>query len=271
MDIIIAIILMITLILGLVVSGAGVLASVIGLVLGIVFFVYRFAVKSKLGKVPGNLVSAALLLGVGVSLLFVGFQGASGGFYQYEKKLDKIYDCIDREKNDKAAELIEEAQEEFGYTDSLHLCTALNYVSVESYDNALSEYNSTVDKTSEAAFLVGEAIFLGQEDDSELEKLYYEAADLYPEWEYMQICAGVSKVNAKEYGAALNYLYKAYRMNDKNPTSQYFLGVASYNTGDKESALYFFDQSIGNGADEKTQTWIRYYLDEMGYFQENAE
>ena len=153
------------------------------------------------------------------------------------------------------------------------MLSAIHHLSVGQRDEAYREYQRISDKDSMVAVVIAEQIY--QSDDSgrstdELYDLYCRAADRYPEWEYIQLCAGVMKIDFKQYSSALYYLYNAYAVNPENPQTLYFLGEASYKTGKKEDALEFFNASVENGADDKIRSLIKGYLDEMDYWNEGS-
>ena len=211
---------------------------------------------------------------LGISIFRLGMKGEGGGFILYAQDLDTVCEYLHDEDYEEAEELLEKMKEEYGETDSLYMLSAIQYLSQGKPKEAWDAYYQISDKDSMVAIVIAEKIYeLDETGDStsKLYDLYCRAAERYPEWEYIQLCAGVMKIDFKQYNSALYYLYNAYAVNQENPQTLYFLGVASYKTGKTEDALYYFNASVENGADNTVKALIKGYLDEMDYWGEGAE
>lgn len=233
------------------------------------YLVFRIFFKKRCSKPVGNGVCVLLLIVLGVCILLLGVKGEENGFIIYGEDTEQVCTYLHKGDYDKAAELLEQMENTYGETDTTRMLAAINYLSVGQYEDALEEYRSISDKTSMTAIIIAEQIYSadssGQYTD-DLYDLYCDAADRYPEWEYIQLCAGVFKIDFKQYESAQYYLYNAYAVNGENPQTLYFLGLAEYKLGEEESALYYFNESVECGADDTLKSLIKYYLDEMDYF-----
>lgn len=233
------------------------------------YLVFRIFFKKRCSKQVGNGVCVLLLIVLGVCILLLGVKGEENGFIIYGEDTEQVCTYLHKGDYDKAAELLEQMENTYGETDTTRMLAAINYLSVGQYEDALEEYRSISDKTSMTAIIIAEQIYSadssGQYTD-DLYDLYCDAADRYPEWEYIQLCAGVFKIDFKQYESAQYYLYNAYAVNGENPQTLYFLGLAEYKLGEEESALYYFNESVECGADDTLKSLIKYYLDEMDYF-----
>ena len=246
-------------------------AVVVAALVGVGYLVFRIFFKKKCGKLAGNGICTLFLVILGVCVFLVGIKGESAGFILYGEDMEQVCTYLHRGDYDKAADLLEEMKVTYGETDSTHMMAAINFLSVGQTQDALNEYRSIKDKTSMTAIIIAEQIYeadsSGQYTD-DLYNLYCEAAEMYPEWEYIQLCTGVYKIDFKQYESAQYYLYNAYAVNPENPQTLYFLGLAEYRLGEEERALYYFNQSVQCGADDTVKSLIKYYLDEMDYFGE---
>lgn len=252
-------------------------ALICGIVLCVVYVILRIVfafVKKKAPKLIGRIICWAILFLLGISIFRLGIKGEGGGFILYAQDLDTVCEYLHDEDYEEAEELLEKMKEEYGDTDSLYMLSAIQYLSQGKQKEAWDAYYQISDKDSMVAIVIAEKIYELDESGnstSNLYDLYCRAADRYPEWEYIQLCTGVIKIDLKQYSSALYYLYNAYAVNPENPQTLYFLGVASYKTGQTEDALYYFNASVENGADDTIKALIKGYLDEMDYWGEGAE
>ena len=244
-------------------------ALIVAVLASVGYLVFRIFFKKKCSKPVGSGVSFLFMITLGVCILLLGVKGEQAGFILYAEDVEQVSACIHREDYDKAAELLGEMEEVYGETDTTRMLAAINYLSVGQYEDALKEYQHIADKTTMTAIIIAEQIYSadssGQYTD-DLYDLYCDAAELYPDWEYIQLCTGVFKIDFKQYESAQYYLYNAYAVNAENPQTLYFLGLSAYKLGDEESALYYFNESVECGADDTLKSLIKYYLDEMDYF-----
>lgn len=273
MDIILFILMLLILLAEILFFQGNMLALIFAVVFCVLYLVLRIFLRKKFQGVKGAIARWAVLALIGVCIFQLGIKGAGGGFILYAQDMDTICGYLHQEEYDKAAEMLEELKADYGETDSVHMLSAIHHLSVGQRDEAYREYQRISDKDSMVAVVIAEQIY--QSDDSgrstdELYDLYCRAADRYPEWEYIQLCAGVMKIDFKQYSSALYYLYNAYAVNPENPQTLYFLGEASYKTGKREDALDFFNASVENGADDKIRSLIKGYLDEMDYWNEGS-
>lgn len=248
-------------------------ALILACVFCLLYLVVKIFLRKKLKGIVGKLVSWAVLALIGVCIFRLGIRAEGGGFLIYAQDMDQVCEYLHEEDFDKAADLLEKMKEDYGETDSVHILSAVNELSAGNPEKAWTEYYRILDKDSMVAIVLAELLY--REDDSgastdDLYDLYCRAADRYPEWEYIQLCAGVMKIDFKQYSSALYYLYNAYAVNKENPQTLYFLGVASCQTGKREDALYFFNASVENGADDTICSLIKGYLDEMGYWDKEG-
>ena len=246
-----------------------VVALVVAVLVSVGYLVFRIFFKKKCSKLVGNSVCVLLLVVLGGCIFFLGVKGEESGFILYGEDMEQVCTYLHKADYDKAAELLEQMENTYGENDTTRMLAAINYLSVGQYEDALNEYRSISDKTSMTAIIIAEQIYAadasGQYTD-DLYDLYCDAAELYPEWEYIQLCAGVYKIDFKQYESAQYYLYNAYAVNPENPQTLYFFGLSEYKLGDEEGALYYFNASVECGADDTLKSLIKYYLDEMVYF-----
>ncbi len=273
MDIVLFILMLLILLAEILFFQGNTLALIFAVVFCVLYLVLRIFLGKKLQGVKGVIARWVVLALIGVCIFQLGIKGTGGGFILYAQDMDTICGYLHQEEYDKAAEKLEELKADYGETDSVHMLSAIHHLSVGQRDEAYQEYQRISDQDSMVAVVIAEQIY--QLDDSgrstdELYDLYCRAADRYPEWEYIQLCAGVMKIDFKQYSSALYYLYNAYAVNPENPQTLYFLGEASYKTGKREDALDFFNASVENGADDKIRSLIKGYLDEMDYWNEGS-
>lgn len=244
-------------------------ALVVAVIVSVGYLVFRIFFKKKCSKIVGSMVCTLLLVVLGGCICLLGVKGERAGFILYGEDVEQVATLLHKENYDKAAQMLEQMEDTYGETDVTHMLGAINYLSVGQYEDALREYHGISDKTSMTAIVIAEQIYMA--DDSgqytdDLYDLYCDAAELYPEWEYIQLSAGVFKIDFKQYESAQYYLYNAYAVNPENPQTLYFLGLSEYKLGNEDGALYYFNASVECGADDTLKSLIKYYLDEMDYF-----
>lgn len=250
-----------------------VFALIVAVIVCAGYLIFRIFIKKRVPKILGRVVCYGLLAILAVCIFQMGIKGNGGGFIIYANDMEEVCTYLHKGDYDKAAELIEEMQEEYGQTDTIHMLEALNMLAVGESEEAYKKYLNIKDKNSMVSIVIAEQIYMedttGEYTDN-LFDLYCTAADLYPEWEYIQLCAGVIKIDFKQYESAQYYLYNAYAVEPENPQTLYFLGVSNYKLGDREKALYFFNESVECGADDTIKALIKNYLDEMDYWNKES-
>lgn len=194
-------------------------ALICGIVLCVVYVILRIVfafVKKKAPKLIGRIICWAILFLLGISIFRLGIKGEGGGFILYAQDLDTVCEYLHDEDYEEAEELLEKMKEEYGDTDSLYMLSAIQYLSQGKQKEAWDAYYQISDKDSMVAIVIAEKIYELDESGnstSNLYDLYCRAADRYPEWEYIQLCTGVIKIDLKQYSSALYYLYNAYAVN----------------------------------------------------------
>lgn len=246
-----------------------VLALVIAFIVSVAYIVFRIWLGKKMPKKQGVAVRIIFLVVLAICIFLMGTKGNGGGFILYGEDTQDVCTYIHKGDFDKAAELISAMEQEYGESDTTHMLAALNMLSVGLLEEAYNEYRNINDKNDMTSIVIAEQIYQADstgDSTDDLYDLYCRAADLYPEWEYIQLCAGVMKIDFKQYRSAQYYLYNAYSVNPSNPQTSYFLGLTHYKLGDEEKALFFFNESVETGADDTIRSLIKYYLDEMDYW-----
>lgn len=80
------------------------------------------------------------------------------------------------------------------------------------YEKALVAATDFPDKSKREYYSVMEEIYKEMEENGEegLDKLYLEAAEVYPDWLHMQLSAGIVQLKQKQYNSAKRYFERAY-------------------------------------------------------------
>ena len=234
-------------------------------VAGAVYLLFRIFFKKKFKKLPGTLICYAILVVFTFFILQIDVK-ENGEFVLYAEDPEQVCEYLHQGAYDKASEMLRQMKETYGETDTTHMLNAISKLSAGKTKEALGAYQRLNDKQTMISIVIAEEIYMsdktGKHTD-DLFDLYCTAAEQYPEWEYIQLCAGVNRIDFKQYQTAQYNLYNAYAVNSRNPQTCFFLGVTYYKLGDDENALYYFNASVENGADEKVKKYIKGYLDEM--------
>ena len=240
---------------------------VIAFVVSVAYILFRFWLGKKLTRRQQIIGRVVLLVILAICIFLLYPKGEEGGMLLYGEDVDQACTYLHQGEYEKAAELIEDMESEYGANDTIYMRSALNKLSEGLPKEAYEEYCKIEDKDDMVSIVIAELIYQSERSEyiNELYDLYCTAADLYPDWEYIQLCTGVFKIDFKQYQSAQYYLYNAYAVNPGNPQTLFFLGLSYYELGDEEKALYFFNESVEYGADDKIKSFIKYYLDEMGF------
>ena len=244
-------------------------AIVIPFVVSVVYILFRFWLGKKLTRRQQIIGRVVLLVLLAICLFLLVPKGEEGGMLLYGEDVDQACTYMHQGEYEKAAEFIEDMESEYGANDTLYMLSALNKLSEGLPKEAYDEYCKIEDKNDMVSIVIAEQIYQSERSEyiTELYDLYCTAADLYPDWEYIQLCTGAIKSNLRQYQSAQYHLYNAYAINPNNPQTLYYLGVTHYKLGDEDNALYFFNESVASGADDTIKSLIKYYLDEMDYWE----
>lgn len=248
-----------------------ILALLLAGIVCVVYIIYRTFVKKRLPKVAGYIGCWVILLIFAICLFKTGKKGEEGSFIVYTEDVNRVCDYISDNEYGRASELIENMKEEYGNSDTTTLLMTISHLSAGELEKAKETYKKVLDKSSQISIAVEEQIYMQDAENLDLvylEKFYREAANKYPQWEYIQLRTGIVKIDLKQYRSAMYYLYNAYAMNEENPQTLYFLGVSNFETGNEEDALFFFNEAVRCGIDDTTKSYIKGYLDEMNYWGE---
>ena len=266
MDILIFIVMLLLLISEAFFFHSNLLPLIAACIAGTMYLLFRIFFKKKRKKLPGTLICYGILLVFAFFILQMGIKGYGGGFILGAEDMEQVCEYIHKKKYDKASEMLEQMKETYGETDTTHMLNAISKLSAGKTKEALDAYQRIDDKESMISIVIAEEIYMSDRTGKykdDLFDLYCTAAEKYPDWEYIQLCAGVNRIDFKQYQTAQYHLYNAYAVNPKNPQTCFFLGVIYYKLGDEENALCYFNASVENGADEKVKKYIKGYLDEM--------
>ena len=238
-------------------------------VVSVVYILFRFWLGKKLPRRQQIIGRIAILIILAICICLMGAKANGSGILLYGEDVDQTCAHIHKGEYDEAMELIEDMESEYGANDTIYMLSALNKLSEGLPKEAYEEYCKIEDRNDMVSIVIAELIYQSEpvEYIDDLYKLYCTAADLYPDWEYIQLCTGVIKIDFKQYQSAQYHLYNAHAINPNNPQTLYFLGLTYYKLGDEDNALYFFSESVASGADDTIKSLIKYYLDEMDYWE----
>ena len=244
-------------------------ALVIPFVISVVYILFRFWLGKKLPRHCQIIGRIVILIFLAISIWATGKIGNFSGMKLYGEDVDQTCSHIHKGEYDEATELIKDMERKYGEKDTLYMLSALNKLSEGLPKEAYDEYCKIEDKNDMVSIVIAELIYQSnpKEYKDDLYALYCTAADLYPDWEYIQLCTGVINIDFKRYQSAQHHLYNAYAINPGNPQTLFFLGLTYYKLGDEDNALYFFNESVAAGADDTIKSYIKYYLDEMDYWE----
>ena len=167
--------------------------------------------NSRLKGILMPMLTAALLIGC----MFIPSRAADYGYFDHMKQLESLTSYLENEKSDKAAEKRTEIEEKYGEDDSLRYALAVDAIFKGNISDAETIVDSFSSRESAVYYLLWEEIIAAKYASNEelvknLEPLYIEAADKYPEWEYMNKNAGCFLFDEREYAKACYYLTNAY-------------------------------------------------------------
>lgn len=134
-------------------------------------------------------------------------------------------------------------------------------------DEALKLLNQEEDHTSVEYYYLKEMIYLtdgSAEADEALMELYPEAADQWPQWQRMQMMAGVAAMYEGNYESAEYRLLQALRLDTENSETWYYLGALACKEGNYEDMRGYFERALELGLEESKQQQILWYAEQAG-------
>lgn len=177
-------------------------------------------------------MAVALLLVLGCDLAVMAAQRAAEPAEESENSYEEIAELIQKGDTDEALELLEHE------------------------DKGSAEYYAF----KELAYIKD-----GSDDaDEKLAELYYEAADLWPEWQHMQKMAGVAALLDGNYKAATYRLYEALTLDTDDAETWYYMGASAYYQGEYENMRYYFEQALERNLSEEKQAQVLWFAQEVG-------
>lgn len=266
---VIAITMIIIFLLGMLAFGSSVPVSVLGIIVSTVVVLLKLNLMPHMkitDKVKGFILNGLVILMFVLGGL-TGMSSAEGGLIAYEVSLDSAMDLVEKDKLDEAWEEIDAIKEIYGMSDNTVALEVVAYLAEGSYDDALSALNGYSSKTSVDYYVLLESIYLvhgAQKNGDSLSRMYREAADFHPNWTYVQQMAGMAYISLSEFTRAEYHLLRAYEQEPSDYKTPYYLGVASYEQRRMEEALGFFQESLDREADDETQSYIAWYIQEIG-------
>ena len=123
------------------------------------------------------------------------------------------------------------------------------------------------DKESVEYYCMKELAYIedgSEQADEELAKLYKEAADRWPEWQYMQKMAGAVAMFEGNYKSAAYRLFQALQLDMEDAETWYYLGALSYYEGNYEDMRMYFEQALERNLSEDKQGEILWYAQQTG-------
>lgn len=191
-------------------------------------------------------------------------------------------DVIDVEEqivlgNSKAENSLNKLEKKYGTNDTTIGLRAFLEALNGNMEDAYALMESFKNKTSIEYYIRTESILmidLKQSKETRNKKLYnlfVEAANNHPYWERGQQMAGILLYNNNEYDKALYYLLQAYKLDEENAETLYYLGALNYEVGDVDAAIEYFGMAIDNDASEEIISGIAWYVDQMIGEGDNAE
>jgi len=253
--------------------GGSILSSLLIILVSLGYILLKIFARKRLGKVFFRLYTIIGLVFVFVSVLNMSLVDETSGVSEYNEKIADIIEKIEDEDYNRAEDEITSLEEKMGSSDELLFVKTMNYLGQKNYESARRTLDEVSDKNARTCLKLYEQLYV--EDPSankqDLYDLYVKAANIYPEWEEMQVACAYAKICNFEYKSAQHYLKNALLLNDSNPLTLFYMGETYYYLKDNDNALYYFNESAGNDPDEEIKSQIAYFLNEMGFFEKEAE
>ena len=157
--------------------------------------------------------------------------------------------------------------EVYGSSDNTVTLEVMAYLAEGSYEDALGAVNRYSNRSSIDYYVLLESIYIiqgAQENETNLSRLYTDAANQYPNWTYAQQMAGLAYISRSEFSKAEYHLLRAYEQEPADYKTPYYLGVICYEQKRMDEALVFLQEAMDREPDEEIQSYIAWYIQEIG-------
>ncbi|MCR5093809.1 MAG: hypothetical protein K6B72_07540 [Lachnospiraceae bacterium] len=226
----------------------------------------------KLPKRIGQIIEFAVLILSIVLLLNTHAKGQEHPLMEYALRLaDAEMVITHQEKN--AEKTLKKLEKDFGESDatiSLHVL----YCLLDDDPEGAQEYLDAFRTHGKEYYMRKELYYIfDTENDTtdDLQRLYLEAAEELPDWEYAQRMAGISQFDRENYISAGYYLTASLELEPTQPDSLYYLGAIAFKNQEYDQAVSYFQRSMDNGAGEMIRSWILWHLDQMEGEEDDEE
>lgn len=182
----------------------------------------------------------------------------------YQKKLAKIDSLIEQGTTDQAALEVKLLEKASGINDATHLAWSQIYLKMGNLEDALAELERLEDTHSEAAYIQKEAVLRALEENDQLDQMYLEASSLVPDSAYLQLMAGMVRMEQEKPQAAIINFYRAHVLKPENGAAAYYTGVCYYNLGEKDMARVWFSTAEKGQLSDKLKEHLAWYRKELG-------
>lgn len=176
----------------------------------------------------------------------------------YGNELNRVNVLIDKEKTEEALEILDDLEEDYGLRDEIVMARITCHFHDGDYDEALEVAQTYPNKDSQEYYSTIKEIYKEMEEDGKenLDNLYLEAANKWPNWLEMQLSAGMVQLERKEYSSAQKYFERAYYLDYENGMSAYLLGMTAYYMGDYKNCLFYYNDALKRGVSDEIKEAI---------------
>lgn len=201
--------------------------------------------------------------------LRISIRPTAYGYLNYLESVDEYAALLSKDKTEKVETLQKEIEEKYGNTKGMTFAQAAEAIENGDYETADELAWDFYGEDRALYCLIREQTIPRLTEDkeearNELARLYSEASDIDPEWEYAAYMAGAVYMDQKEYDRAAYYLARAYEStSEADPGLCYLFGAALIEQGRTTQGELLMLEALSKGADEETQSYIAWYLQRL--------
>lgn len=210
-----------------------------------------------LGKRDRKIFVLGIIIAV-VGLLGSCFRERESYIQTYRSEIERANVYLEKEKTEEALALLDELELNYGKREETVMIRMICHLVDGDYDKALAVAKDYPNRTTQEYYSVMEDIYKELEESGEenLNVLYLEAAEKYPNWLHMQLSAGMVQLKQKQYNSAKNYFERAYYLDYENGMAPYLLGLTSYYMGDYRNCLFYYNEALEKGVSDEIKEAI---------------
>ncbi len=240
-------------------------AVISGILCIVRFFFFR---KSKIKKILVPVLAFALLW----FCVYIPQSPTEYGTDNYLQTFDRYVKAVEAGKDSQAEKLREELGEKYGETDDVRFMQAAAALDKGEIEEAEALSSSFENKKTMYYYMLQEEIIRGKykenpdERSQQLLLIYLEAAEAFPEWDYVLKNAGGILFDYGRYEEASYYLTAAYTY-EEEPDGEtiYYLGASLIELGMVDRGLYLLNEALTCDIDDTMKSHILWYAEKAGW------